>query len=94
MTFVVSFCSLFSAGQSFILEENDGKALCECDRILMNTLVTLTPDNELLYYDANECVKGVQKPTACCNFNQFSWEAYNTERFDCCTDGVKEIGSC
>ena len=60
----------------------------------MSTLVTLTPDNEFLYYDANECVKGVQKPTACCNYNQFSWEAYNTERYECCTDGVKEIGSC
>ena len=60
----------------------------------MKKLVTLTASNDYLYYDASNCVKGIQKPVACCNYNLHMWESYNTERYECCADGVKEIGSC
>jgi len=76
------------------------RALCECDRILINTLATSSPLSRPI--PTSQCTSsanggapgGGHGGLTCCNWNTHHWAAYN-ENNSCCGDnGVKDIGLC
>merc|ERR1712019_216152 len=71
---------------------SDSRAVCECDRKLVNFLFDSVAANS--NYNANDCEIGGYADTDCCNWDTFMYANYNIDTHCCGADGVKEIGSC
>jgi len=73
--------------------EQRSRAVCECDR----ALVTFLKDAEPMHskYDGKKCVSGGGTGSSqCCQWNQFYYALFNTDKECCGSDGVREIGTC
>lgn len=72
------------------------RAVCECDRALVNFLYDKSPDPSHTHYSASKCYSaGGNGNNDCCNWGKHFWAIYNKDH-KCCDSisGVKDRGTC